>query len=610
MKKSLQDKLKDFRKRAALVLLSGILTINMFGCKNNEHIHNDDQSNDTSIDTLDPDFTPDTSEFDNNFTFEPIPSDIPDVEDVTIIQNDNLDNEENITNDTIIKNDGTVVKDDDIVEDLGTTPAITPSIDPDIKDEEDEKHVHQFGEWNVLDNEQEIRKCECGESERQEHYFNVLNNYIYNYDNIYQQVTEYACVNCGYTKTEAIAIEDIEFTDWVYNPEFDCDERTSTNYDYKESRLHEHEIEFSSYDEDYEYYKCDKCGYEYKVNHKLDDGTLNKNGSTIYDCLNDGCDYQKEVKPSHSHTGGSSHSKPSHTHSFEFQSNNNEDGEIWICQEDGETVVRNHNLDSGVVAGDITTYTCLTPGCGYTKTVQKEHVHDSIFKENRGDLGEAWGCSQDEYIEDELRNHNKATTFTYDPLTGNEVFECTTDGCDYTFNDRHTIHDWQLTKADKSGETWTCSICEITSERSHNLPAKGTPVEDGLEYKCQNDGCTYSYVENHIHHMDEEVSYVRSETECKRYRNYCTECGYEEYNYTTEHTFKTYGTRTICSECGYVKTQSNSIVESISLDHEHSHSHILNKDDDSKDELTNLDIYNVYVQSNKEANMSLKRIKR
>lgn len=190
-------------------------------------------------------------------------------------------------------------------ENEGNTPkpeTELPSSRPEIKDPNTgngnidpdpvESHLfHTFTEWtNDVEANAETRTCTvCGIKETREHSLNPMKTNYYtatlhndNENGTHYKVQTQTCSTCDYV--------------WTNTVKEDCTYGKVT------------------YDDTYHYQSCTECGQSFKLKHTLDHGKLNKDGSTTYSCTYEGCNYTKTIE----HTNRPVEpSTPTHRHSYE-----------------------------------------------------------------------------------------------------------------------------------------------------------------------------------------------------------------------------------------------------------------------------------------------------
>ncbi len=459
-------------------------------------------------------------------------------------------------------------------------------------------HTHQFGEWENFNNAQEIRQCVCEEIETREHLYKEISNKIPDYENgTYKIITTKVCENCG---NELIILEEskkLTFTDWTYNPKTNEDERRCLEFNYIETKEHNHNYnllksynengetkacvcgktteiphnleeivgqdgsitykctnpecdykntlkhthdytKLQNYDDNYEYWAC-SCGQLNKVMHKLSPGSPRSDGSIVYSCENKGCNYEKIVKPTH-------------THSFVI-TNFDADYEYLECS-CGITKKASHNLKSTLNADGSTTYECINPGCGYQKTTEPPHVHKFNIFEKYDDNYEYWACSCNETT----TIPHSLDSGTRNPDDYSMTYKCIHPECGYQKTEYHT-HNWQVQSYNETQETLSCE-CGKTTNRAHNLETL-LSAEGAITYKCTNDGCAYERVQTHVHTLRDNREIIGTAEICETVTNACKDCGWVNIKYNTTHNFMVYKNEEICMTCGYSRPLVNSEPE-------------------------------------------------
>ncbi len=370
------------------------------------------------------------------------------------------------------------------------------------------------------------------------------------------------------------SIHNCVFGDWTYNPETGKDERTCKITNYKEVREHIHrDYKFAGCDESVENWVC-VCGDVKQVSHNMTT-TPEYNKETnmeVYRCLNKGCNHKIETL---------------HINHKNVKSNNDE-YEIDTCSVCGQVNKQKHKFPAVPVYDSKTNmeiYKCENPECGYV--IRKPHTHTFGEITKTDEEFEYRYCTLDNT---EQKTLHKFSDFTYDGITNTEIYECTNEGCNYVikkphvhkFGDilrtdenyeyrycevdgeeqktphsfpeigkydkasnmeiygcenpdcgyvlkkEHTVHNFVRTN-DKTNEIDICKICGFEKTNPHHFDL-GTPEGDGLvRYKCENDGCDYSYTEErpHEHVLITDYENVGTEEVCRVAITHCQNCEYE-----------------------------------------------------------------------------------
>ncbi len=368
----------------------------------------------------------------------------------------------------------------------------------------EEKHEHHFENWKSMDDEQEQGLCSCGEVQTKLHHYIIKNiTNTPNQNATYNEIIEYQCTNCGHIWKKS-TIKNCVFGEWKYNPETKREERTCQVSGYLETRKHNHQFgKITKIDDTYEYRSCDVCKEEQKTKHQLKK-TVNKDGTTTYECENPECNYHKTEQPTHYHN---------YDQFLRYES----DKEYWGC-ECGQETTKNHTLGKETI--DKVTHEvvqkCTTPGCNYEKRTPHTNHHNQFLR-YEGEI-EYWECLD---CGKEITKNHTLGKETIDKETHEVVQECTTPGCNYEKRTPHTNHHNQFLRYEGEIEYWECLDCGKEITKQHTLD-QGTLDKKTHEVvqKCTTPECNYEKRREHTPHQPSVfLNYVGS------VENWECECG-------------------------------------------------------------------------------------
>ena len=320
----------------------------------------------------------------------------------------------------------------------------------------EKEHVCSFSQTYKSNELYHWTECECGEKTEY-----IKHNFDEGQNDLENSVVKYTCQTCGYVKEE--------------HKDF-------------------HTCSFEMYRNNNAYHwlicNCGKASEREK--HTFDEGKVDLENLLItYTCSL--CGYQKQ-----------SNYQPPHECSYEKWIYSSE--YHWQECECGNVSKREeHNFDSGVIEGDLKTYTCSDCGYSYSETYISSHTH-----------------AYDGYLSDENYHWQKCecgnTTiktehnFDFGVIKGNlKVFTCQTCG----YEKEENAHVCAFDKWAFSAEYhWKICSCGQTTDRSkHNfdlgsISVSPTENTEGIKvYTCRD--CNYSYEEvippsTHVCEFDEE----------------------------------------------------------------------------------------------------------
>ena len=409
-----------------------------------------------------------------------------------------------------------------------------------------EKANHSFIESYMFDNYYHWYECEnCGEVSEED---------VHHYDSgrVISKATcskegkmEYACLDCGKTKQEAIA--KIEHTYSEY-----------------------------SFDNQYHWYECENCGNVHEITeHKWNSGetevvaTCTTAGSIKYTCTDCGKYKVEEIeKLPHSYQDEWLKDSSNHWHK---------------CQNcDNKSSVLLHDFDEGVIITTPTEdveglkrYTCQT--CEYVKdevlgVIEHTHTFEDVYTFDEYNHWYASTCGHDikQYEEAHEWNRGSITTAPTCHSVGIKTYECYY--CDATKTEEismtsHTYSDEWL--ADNIGHWHKCINCDSVTEKiTHNwnsgkITVEATEYAEGeILYTCID--CSHTkteaipmldhdhvfgveYKNDETHHWHECRCAEKSDIEAHKFGNGVV---------VTKATCSTEGLmRYTCSTCQYVKEE-------------------------------------------------------
>lgn len=394
-------------------------------------------------------------------------------------------------------------------------------------------HNHTFSEWEALNDTDEVRTCSCGEKEIRHHSLTTpTTTYEIGLDDTHTVTTTERCMTCDYEKTTS-AVENCEYI-------------------------------ITNYDETYEYKTCKDCGKEVKHHHTLDEGILNEDGTTTFNCINEGCNYvkikEKDITPPISEEHIHNYTDPVITYTSV-----NENGHVKVytktCTEEGcpnpyiveqDPQIIAHVYGQGVNGIDpetgkrTVTYTCKD--CGYKK-IQEKHIGTDPVVEH-------------------THNYNGEATISYEQTDNGHVkvytYTCIDPNCP-------NVNEKGIIKSDEIQHNY---------DREH-----GVISEDGksITYSCE---CGKTITENLVHthtYGEPETTYenITNTNHTKVLTKTCTECQEQEISKTkTGHNFikvkdttqnGVEGTLYAC-ECGKEKFVEKTITPPIVEKHQHTFS--------------------------------------
>lgn len=402
-------------------------------------------------------------------------------------------------------------------------------------DEDKEEHTHVFGDWEAIDDEYEQRLCSCGEVEKQLHqYKNSTVDKINSLDGTHTIITTKTCSNCNHVVELS---ETHKLGEWTYNKVTGKDERRCPIDSTVEQRTHECQtFKITKYDANYEYHECIDCGKTMKVKHKIQSKVLS-DGSTLYTCTNDGCEYSKTIKPV----------VDTHSHSYKLE-RYDDSYEYYECS-CGVTKKTSHQLSVETLADGSKVYTCQTPGCGYTKTVAPSHVHQADkFLRYEGDT-EYWSCACGEEV---TLSHNLGAVET-EAGTFDKVRKCTTPGCGYEERTKHVHQAAVFGDYQEDEEHWICPECgTVILTTGHTLGAEHM-ASDSYDYEqdCETPGCDYKKVIPHSQRHKYEI--VRKDETYEYWECVCGDDYIQTHSYDSGIAQGDGTYLQTCETCGYTR---------------------------------------------------------
>lgn len=288
----------------------------------------------------------------------------------------------------------------------GKAPIVDPSINkpetekpknpvkpnkPSETDETEKEHKHEFGDWFAYSDELEERVCSCGEIETRDHSYELTKTSYATYSNgTHYVVDTMTCGTCGHNFVKAH--KDV------------CN------------------LEFSGYDDDYEYHTCHECGFVDKVEHNLKE-TSNDGKIATYTCENEGCNYTTTVdltKNPEKPNEDNEQTPEKHQHEYSDWVSLNDDLEVRYCLSCGRADTRSH--DYGITS---TTYINMGESGHKRETVQT-----------------CKNCKHEKTTTSKILGHNIVEKDNGD---GTITYTCSQSGCDYTKTIQkvdHTTHNW------------------------------------------------------------------------------------------------------------------------------------------------------------------------
>ena len=469
---SLLLRFKKFVKRnsirlkagAAATIVAGSIGFAALNLNKDDDVEIPEPTN--SLEQVDPTYNPEEDDNQNIIIPGPSPSE-------TITPNDgeeeNNQQEENTTCET---------------EDENTIPSQSPT-----GGEETPTHVHKFTEWTPYSDLTETRECECGVTQLRTHKFDITKAYEAGEDDTHTVIKTEECTSCGFEQTI----------------------RTQENCNYT----------INNFDDEFEYKTCKDCGKEVKHEHKLDEGTLNEDGTMTYTCLNKGCEYvkvkEKEITPPITEEHVHNYSNPVISY-LDLNEKEHVKVSTSTCTEEGctnpvleiKSDPTSHIYKTGVNGIDketgkpITTYTCKD--CGHEKVVERTHQGTTDPIEHTHNFN---GEAEISYEQTE-NGHVKVYTYT-----------CIDPNCP-------KVNEKKIVKSD-----------EIKHEFDKT---SGVISEDGksITYSCEcGETITEEYTKPPIEHThtygNAETSYenITDAKHTKVLTKTCTECGEKEISKTT-----------------------------------------------------------------------------
>ncbi len=398
-------------------------------------------------------------------------------------------------------------------------------------------------EWEAVDDifEKKVGDYDVALQHHKYININIFNSYQkeipYNNDTYVEYVFQ-KCENCGHLRTLK-NIQKFEFTDWVLNKETGKETRIcrktgtiqnrynvinnenkeeNTNKiinnigltdpkedNIKEEQKHEHNFEkIDCFDDKYEYSYCE-CGKVLKTKHELKFIRENVDGSKVFECTHEGCNYVTTIKKQEENT---------HVHNYILYKTDDEK-EYWKCEKDGDIKEIYHNLKEVINNDGSKTLKCINDGCNFSKKLEEEHIHNYSKLKWADEEKEYWECEKDGNIKEIPHNFVIETN-----ADGTKIKRCTHKDCVfYKELEEEHIHNYSLLSAiDENYEFWVCEKDGLIKEVPHNFVietnADGTKVK-----KCINKGCSFSkeLEEEHIHNYsklkwaDEEKEYWECE---------------------------------------------------------------------------------------------------
>lgn len=390
-------------------------------------------------------------------------------------------------------------------------------------------------------------------------------------------VKTFTCVDCGATKTEAIAALGHDWSNWSddgANAATDTHSRSCQREGCTVTERLTHSWGAWESDGDTNHKKtCSVCSGVRTDVHKWNDGEVTKEptedteGIKTYTCTVCG------------HTKTEPVGKLPHVHSWSEWGQNDENTHIRSCRCD-ETQTEEHNFDDGVV---IKWATHLAPGeihftcadCGYVKIgtlpALEEHEWGNWIDNKDGTHTRSCICN-----ETETQNCTwDAGVVTKQPThyeEGMKTYTCTACGHTYTEDlpvlTDHAWGEWVINKEDAQNTHIHFCVCGESQIAPHNfdngkITTAATHTSKGVRTFTCTDGCGYSYTEEIPATPNHEWSRWRSNNNgthtrsCSCNATETRNCTYNSGVVTKQPTHTANGVKTYtCTVCGDTRTES------------------------------------------------------